>query len=163
MTSEMIWPENSLTSRETATPFIRVLGPLQLQAGQIDCTPTAPKVRQVLALLVLRSNQLVSTEALMEDLWEGCPPRSSLTTLQTYIYHLRKMIEREGIASDGEEVVETRPPGYSLRIAEDSTDLQISSASRKRAARSSTTVRTTRLPRPCVLRCLSGWDARSTT
>ena len=37
-----------------------VLGPVQVCAEGRSATPTAPKVRQVLALLVARSNQVVA-------------------------------------------------------------------------------------------------------
>ncbi|MBV1935717.1 winged helix-turn-helix domain-containing protein [Streptomyces sp. BV286] len=57
-----------------------------------DVTPSAPKLRQVLALLVLNANSLVSADQLCEELWEDHPPLSALTTLQTYIYQLRRKL-----------------------------------------------------------------------
>ncbi|MFI8520756.1 BTAD domain-containing putative transcriptional regulator [Streptomyces sp. NPDC085481] len=54
-------------------------------------TPSAPKVRQVLALLALRANTTVPLHQLVEELWEEHPPSSAATTLQTYIYQLRKL------------------------------------------------------------------------
>jgi SARP family transcriptional regulator, regulator of embCAB operon len=101
----------------------KVLGPLEVVDGERECTPSAPKVRQVLALLLLRANQVVYTDSLIQELWGEKPPPSALTTIQTYIYHLRKLIERERLAADGEQMVVTRSPGYTLRIRDDQVDL----------------------------------------
>ncbi|WP_243788672.1 AfsR/SARP family transcriptional regulator [Saccharopolyspora gloriosae] len=104
-------------------PEFRVLGPLEVVDGERECTPSAPKVRQVLALLVLRANQVVYADSLIQELWGENPPPSALTTIQTYIYHLRKLIEREQLADDGEQLVVTRSPGYTLRVRPDQVDL----------------------------------------
>nr|WP_277816904.1 AfsR/SARP family transcriptional regulator [Streptomyces sp. CT34] len=56
-------------------------------------TPSAPKLRQVLAMLVLSANSMVSVERLCEELWGERPPFKALTTLQTYIYQLRQRLQ----------------------------------------------------------------------
>ncbi|MEU2428119.1 BTAD domain-containing putative transcriptional regulator [Streptomyces sp. NPDC007861] len=58
----------------------------------VDVTPSAPKLRQVLTLLVLNANALVSVDQLCGELWGEYPPLSALTTLQTYIYQLRRKL-----------------------------------------------------------------------
>ena len=70
----------------------RLLGSLEVIEDGQDITPTAPKLREVLALLVLRNNQLVQIESLIDELWGENPPSSALSTLQTYIYKLRKIL-----------------------------------------------------------------------
>ena len=70
----------------------RLLGALEVIENGQDITPTAPKLREVLALLVLRNNQLVQIDSLIDELWGENPPSSSLSTLQTYIYKLRKVV-----------------------------------------------------------------------
>ncbi|TDC42884.1 AfsR/SARP family transcriptional regulator [Micromonospora sp. KC213] len=102
----------------------RVLGPLEIMHRGRSCTPSAPKVLQVLAMLVLRANRIVHIDSLIEELWGDRPPRSALTTIQTYIYQLRRFLEREGFAEDGEEFVLTRAPGYILRVRPEQVDLQ---------------------------------------
>ncbi|MEU5400854.1 BTAD domain-containing putative transcriptional regulator [Streptomyces sp. NPDC005963] len=97
----------------------QVLGPLGMLEKGKNVAPTAPKPRQVIALLIMRRNAVVQTSELIDELWEGGPPTSALTTLQTYIYKLRKILVRHG----GEEVLHTRPGGYVLDIPNSSVDL----------------------------------------
>ncbi|MEV5985417.1 AfsR/SARP family transcriptional regulator [Streptomyces sp. NPDC052051] len=93
----------------------------------MNVTPTAPKVRQVLALLALRANTTVSPHLLMEELWEEHPPSSAATTLQTYIYQLRKLPglcpQPQG-GSPGSGALLTTPGGYRLIVPTESLDAQ---------------------------------------
>jgi DNA-binding SARP family transcriptional activator len=94
----------------------KLLGPLEvLDNGHIR-TPTPPKVRRVLALLLLRAGQLVPINALIEELWEEDPPVSAVGTTQTYIYQLRKRLDRRGVTGDGNEWLVTKPPGYVMAL-----------------------------------------------
>ena len=99
---------------------IGLLGTLQVVHDRIHVTPTAPKVRQVLALLAARANTTVPLHQLVEELWEEHPPTSAATTLQTYIYQLRKLPglcdgQVAGAASDAPALV-TTPGGYRLTM-----------------------------------------------
>src|SRR5437868_5464216 len=107
-------------TRETFQPQnlrFRVLGPLEVIHLDDTCTPTAPKVRSVLALLALRANHVVDTTSIIEELWGESPPRSAITTAQTYIYHLRRLFVRE-VGESADKLFITRPPGYTLRVAQ---------------------------------------------
>lgn len=93
---------------------IGLLGTLQVVHEGVHVTPSAPKVRQVLALLALRANATVPLHQLVEELWEEHPPSSAATTLQTYIYQLRKLPglcdqHRPGPAEDGGAALRTTP------------------------------------------------------
>src|SRR5690606_38738320 len=74
--------------RETALA-IDVLGALAVRENGVSITPTAPKPRQVLALLALNADRVVPVTDLIEELWGDSPPRSARTTLQTYVLQLR--------------------------------------------------------------------------
>ncbi|WP_424185773.1 AfsR/SARP family transcriptional regulator [Actinokineospora sp. G85] len=119
---------DALDLNGSRSPDIRVrytvLGPLQIWVGGQDCAPTTPKVLQVFAMLLLRANHTVQTDVLIQELWGEEPPRSALTTIQTYVYQLRRLIERTGIGSTGDDVLVTRAPGYLLRVAPGQLDLQ---------------------------------------
>jgi DNA-binding SARP family transcriptional activator len=94
-----------------------ILGAMEMVNGNRVCTPSAPKVRAVLALLLLRANRIVTRDALFEELWRESPPQSATTTTQTYIYQLRKLFEQEGLTAEGGgDLLVTRAPGYLLRI-----------------------------------------------
>lgn len=71
-------------------------------------------LRTVLALLLINRNRVVSLDSLIDELWGDDPRKSAVTTVQTYIYHLRKHFMAQGIESPGEEILVSRPPGYML-------------------------------------------------
>lgn len=71
---------------------VRVLGPLQVMRGTAMATPSAPKLRRLLALLAVNADGGVRTDQIIEELWEDRPPPSAMTTLQTYVYQLRKLL-----------------------------------------------------------------------
>ncbi|MFF7859113.1 BTAD domain-containing putative transcriptional regulator [Streptomyces sp. NPDC007904] len=95
----------------------RTLGSLRATRDGRDVTPTAPKVRQVLALLLARRNTVVPLTAIVEELWSGQAPRSAVTTVQTYAYQLRKALH-EGEEPDGPDggPLVTHAHGYLLRV-----------------------------------------------
>ncbi|MFD7033208.1 BTAD domain-containing putative transcriptional regulator [Streptomyces sp. NPDC059917] len=93
---------------------IDVLGALAVRENGISITPTAPKPRQVLALLALHADQVVPVSALIEELWAGEPPRSARTTLQTYVLQLRALI---ATALEPERDPEADPEGGAPAVA----------------------------------------------
>ncbi|TDE25297.1 BTAD domain-containing putative transcriptional regulator [Actinomadura sp. 6K520] len=97
----------------------RVLGSFEIMQAGENIAPTAPKPRQVAALLALRRNSVVRTSELIDELWEDDPPVSAMTTLQTYIYKLRKIFQQCGAG----EILQTRPAGYMLTVPDEDLDL----------------------------------------
>ncbi|MET8772665.1 AfsR/SARP family transcriptional regulator [Streptomyces sp. NPDC004658] len=112
---------------------ISVLGSLTVTHEGRSIVPTAAKPRKVLALLALRPDQAVSVPAFLEELWEHRPPRSALTTLQTYILRLRHLIDgaERGRSGGGassspqsREVLATWGSGYLLSTHGGRIDIQ---------------------------------------
>lgn len=80
----------------------RILGPLEVVAGDRPLLLGGPKQRAVLAHLILRANHPVHSERLIDGLWGDEPPDSARNTLQTYVYRLRKVLGDERLTgSDG--------------------------------------------------------------
>jgi DNA-binding SARP family transcriptional activator len=105
---------------------IRVLGPLTLFHENRSATPTAPKPRSVLAVLLLQANQAVPVAMLARELWGEAPPASYRTTLQTYVLHLRKVLGAAlgvPIAEIARTVLVTTPSGYLFHTERDDFDL----------------------------------------
>ncbi|MHC0430246.1 AfsR/SARP family transcriptional regulator [Streptomyces sp. O3] len=104
----------------------RVLGPLEVNTATDAraVTPRAAKVRGVLATLLVRSNEVVSVDGLIDELWGENPPRTAMTTLQVYISQLRKLL-REVQPEFGREALVTRSPGYRLRVDPNQLDLTV--------------------------------------
>ncbi|MFD3923678.1 BTAD domain-containing putative transcriptional regulator [Streptomyces sp. NPDC058595] len=115
---------------------IDLLGVLDVRENGVSVAPTAPKPRQVLALLALHADRVVPVSALIDELWAGGPPRSARTTLQTYVLQLRDLIalaldqQAPGVESDppprrgAKDVLVTTPGGYMLVLGEGSSDVR---------------------------------------
>jgi DNA-binding SARP family transcriptional activator len=94
----------------------RILGPLEVIADGQPLALGGARQRAMLALLLTRPNEVISTDRLIDELWGAEPPRTALNTVQYYVSQLRKLL--------GAERIETRPPGYAVRVAEDELDLR---------------------------------------
>ena len=81
-----------------------------------------PRQRAVLALLLLESNRVVSMDRLAEDVWGGHPPEGWVTTLQTYVFHLRQALEPDRARGAAGDVLVTRDRGYVLRVNREHLD-----------------------------------------
>ncbi|MDA0632743.1 AfsR/SARP family transcriptional regulator [Nonomuraea sp. MCN248] len=99
----------------------QLLGPVEIVVDGHPHTLGQHKLRQVLAMLALRANQIVDTDLLIRELWDEDPPKNARTILHTYVYQVRKHLERDGLCP--EELVETRTAGYLLRAGEDDLDV----------------------------------------
>ncbi|SFQ04401.1 DNA-binding transcriptional activator of the SARP family [Amycolatopsis arida] len=110
---------------------VSVLGPLEVLRDGVVATPSAPKLRQVLSLLVMRANSVVRNEQIVEELWEDNPPVSVTTTLQTYIYQLRKLLKLRAPEPAGSDqagrstALHSFPSGYLLSLSPESLDARI--------------------------------------
>jgi DNA-binding SARP family transcriptional activator len=93
----------------------RILGPLDVVEGERVVGLAAAKHRALLAMLLLYANEIVSTERLIDALWEEQPPDGARKTLQVYISQLRKTL--------GQDRVQTRAPGYLVRVDAGELDL----------------------------------------
>jgi WD40 repeat protein/DNA-binding SARP family transcriptional activator/class 3 adenylate cyclase len=93
----------------------RVLGPLEADPGGGAISLGGPKQRAVLAHLLLRANQLVPVDTLVDEIWGEEPPEQARNIIQTYVSHLRKALGRERIQSHA--------PGYRLRLDHSELDV----------------------------------------
>ena len=95
----------------------RILGPLEVADGDSLVALPGAKQRALLAILLLRVNEVVSADRLIDDLWGEQSPDSGRTALQVRISQLRKALGPAG------EVLITRPPGYILKLDPQQFDL----------------------------------------
>lgn len=86
----------------------RVLGPLEVVGGSGPIPLGGPKQRVVLARLLIRANELVPAEMLVDDVWGDEPPENARNIIQTYVSRLRKVL--------GHDRIQTHAPGYHLRL-----------------------------------------------
>lgn len=94
----------------------RILGPLEVVDEHGPVRLGGPKQRATLAILLLDANRVVSVDRLADDLYDGAAPVTAVTQVQRQISELRKLL--------GAHTVETRAPGYVLRLRPEQLDLR---------------------------------------
>jgi len=80
--------------------------------------PAGPRLRVLLAALLLHANTPVSADALAEIVWDGSPPPAAVDTLRSYVKRLRRTLGAAGGAR-----IETHDPGYVLRLGGEELDV----------------------------------------
>ncbi|WP_432153891.1 BTAD domain-containing putative transcriptional regulator [Streptomyces tricolor] len=78
----------------------------------------SPKVRALLATLLLEPGRVVSVEALKDALWGGAPPVSAQASLHNHVTRLRRLL-------DDPERLRAVPPGYVLRVDHGELDVHV--------------------------------------
>ncbi|MGC5009247.1 BTAD domain-containing putative transcriptional regulator [Streptosporangium sp. DT93] len=97
---------------------IRLLGPLDVVLGDTPRYVSGLRRKTVLAALALRVGEVISSDRLIDVVWDGRSPATAVNTLQSHISHLR------GLLGARESIV-TRPSGYCLVGENVVTDAQI--------------------------------------
>jgi pentatricopeptide repeat protein len=103
--------------------YFRMLGPLSVErTGEAVCLG-GPQQRAVLAALLLRANEIVSVDQLVELLWADSPPPSYRVQLQGLVSNLRRAMADDG--SRAASPILTRAPGYRLDLPPEHVDLEL--------------------------------------
>ena len=92
----------------------RVLGSLEVWDGPAQVEVGGTMRRALLALLVLRANEVIGKDRLIDDLWGDDVPRTAAASLHNHISRLRKAL--------GQDRVSTRAWGYVLRVEPEEVD-----------------------------------------
>jgi YVTN family beta-propeller protein len=98
----------------------RLLGPLEVWEDGRPLSLGGMKQRALLAILLLRANEVVSRDVLIDELWGERPPASAAHSLEAYVSRLRKTLHADRA---GEPILVTRQPGYMLRVGFEELDL----------------------------------------
>jgi predicted ATPase/DNA-binding SARP family transcriptional activator len=94
-----------------------VLGPMRvLDNNGAEVQLSAPKLRTLLALLLVNRGRPVSGDRIADSLWGDAPPRSAPNLIQGYIRDLRRCL--------GAQEVKTVPGGYRLDVRPESVDAE---------------------------------------
>jgi predicted ATPase/DNA-binding SARP family transcriptional activator len=101
----------------------RLLGGVDVIAGDRVVEIGSLKQRALLASLLVRLNRVVPVDVLVEDLWGESPPASVQATLQSLVSRLRRALEATGPATGGQAPrLRARDGGYVLEAALDRVD-----------------------------------------
>ena len=102
--------------RDDPSVEFRLLGPLEVRVGDGRVPLQAPKLRTLLAILLLHANEPVARDVLIEELWAERPPATAAKILKTYVSQLRHSL--------GRDVIVTAPSAYALRADPASIDVR---------------------------------------
>ncbi len=95
----------------------RLLGPLEIRAGEGWRGIGAPKWRSVLAALLISPGQIVPADVLIGEVWGDEPPAKAANLISIYVLRLRRLM-----ADADSALLVTRAPGYQLRLTATDTD-----------------------------------------
>jgi DNA-binding SARP family transcriptional activator/tetratricopeptide (TPR) repeat protein len=98
----------------------RLLGPLEIRAGEEWRGIGAPKWRSVLATLLIHHGQIVSADTLISEVWGDAPPAKAANLVSIYVLRLRRLMDDED-----SRLLVTRAPGYQLLLTPSDTDAQL--------------------------------------
>ncbi|MFC8350424.1 BTAD domain-containing putative transcriptional regulator [Streptomyces sp. NPDC057280] len=86
--------------------------------GPVARVVSSPKVRVLLAALLLEADRTVSVDALKDALWGGSPPASAQASLHNHVTRLRRLL-------DDPDRLRAVPPGYLLRVEQGELDVHV--------------------------------------
>lgn len=114
--------------------WFEVLGPLRVVREGQPVKLGGPRQRAVLARLLVDRGHPVSRDGLADAVWSGDPPPGYVTTLQTYVFHLRSALEPDRDRRQPATILVSEPNGYRLAVAADRIDATAFEASVATAA-----------------------------
>ncbi|GAA3373809.1 transcriptional regulator AfsR [Streptomyces sannanensis] len=100
-----------------------LIGPPVVLNGAGSPQPlTSPKVRALLATLLLRPNRVVPVADLKDAMWGDEPPRSAHASLHNHVTRLRRILAED-------DRLRAVPSGYLLRVEQGELDIEVFDAS----------------------------------
>jgi DNA-binding SARP family transcriptional activator len=97
----------------------RLLGPFGVERDGNPVALGGRRQRAILALLTMHVGQVLSTDRIAEEIWEGDPPPSATRTVHSYVSRLRSVLR----GPDGDEdLLVRREPGYVLDVNPEDVD-----------------------------------------
>ena len=100
----------------------RLLGPIEVSDGDRQIAVGGGRQRALLAALLLRPNETVSTDRLIDELWGEQRPGTAATALHGLVSALRKALEPDRDPDSPPTVLVTRAPGYMICVDESDID-----------------------------------------
>jgi DNA-binding SARP family transcriptional activator/tetratricopeptide (TPR) repeat protein len=101
---------------------IRLLGPVEINADGRAWEAGPPQQRHVLAALAVDAGRPVTTDVLIDRVWDAAPT-GARRTLHVHITRLRRLLAEVGAGGAGQTQLVRRSGGYVLDIDADLVDL----------------------------------------
>jgi DNA-binding SARP family transcriptional activator len=103
-------------SSERGAVEFRILGPLRVGREGSPLSVGGHRQKVLVCLLLLHPNEVMAAEQIIDVLWGETPSTTARKALQVYISRLRQLL--------GPGVLETRAPGYLIRVEDGELDAQ---------------------------------------
>jgi DNA-binding SARP family transcriptional activator len=100
----------------------RILGPLEVLDEGDSIQVIGARQRALLALLLIRANEVVSSDRLIDELWGEAPPEGAGNALQAAVSRLRRALQPAHTERRNPAALLTRTPGYVLQVDPDAID-----------------------------------------
>jgi predicted ATPase/DNA-binding SARP family transcriptional activator len=97
----------------------KILGPVEVERDGEALSVGGPKLRGLLAYLLLHTGDTLTSDVLIDVLWAEHPPATARATLQVFVSKLRKFLGSVGPSC----TIETRGAGYALLVDFDRVDV----------------------------------------
>ena len=91
----------------------RVLGPVEYAGGVAGSGLGGRRQRSLLAMLIARADEVITADSLVEAVWGEAAPGRPLSSIQTYVSSLRRVIA---------EPIRHTGVGYRLEAPSDAVD-----------------------------------------
>ena len=101
---------------DTAGLAFWMLGPLAATRSGVELSLGGRQQRAVLACLLIEAGHPVTRSRLSDELWGEHLPRGAATTIQTYVSHLRDVLEPGRDQHERPSVLVTGNGGYRLEV-----------------------------------------------
>src|SRR3954453_21591616 len=105
----------------------RILGPFEVEHDGRQLQLGGHQQRKLLAVLLLRANEVVPVDEIIDELWPSNPPASATKSVHALVSKLRRILEHDP-NEQGEAgtngILLTRPHGYVLSVVPGELDLQ---------------------------------------
>lgn len=102
---------------------VRVLGTLEIVADdRAPVSLASPKLRRLLAALVVDATRVVSADRLADVVWGDDQPEHSTGALHNLVSRLRRLLRSAAASEDHAVTLLTRAPGYVLALDDDQLD-----------------------------------------
>lgn len=96
---------------------VRLLGPVDVMVDDVSRPVRGLRPKALLAVLALRSAEIVSTDSLIDIVWGATAPVTAVNTVQSHVSYLRQVL-------GSKPAIRARPPGYVLDLGGEGTDVE---------------------------------------
>ncbi|GAA2216026.1 hypothetical protein GCM10009850_114950 [Nonomuraea monospora] len=103
----------------------QILGPLRLWRDGLELDPGPRQQAFLLALLLAREGRPISTDELIDVIWDDDPPASALNVIHKYVGSLRRLLEPALSVRDSGSYLHRRGNGYLFTAAAGTLDLVV--------------------------------------